>query len=74
MAPSWFAAPNTYLEVDTKEDLTLLRSIVRHFVDRGQEHFGLAEILDLLRGQPNLQKGNVGVERRWKKLREEKND
>jgi len=72
-APPWFAAPDTYLEVDTPEDMTLLRALVGHFVARGQEHFGLGEILTMLRSNPDLAKGNLDVERRWKALREGKN-
>ena len=71
-APAWFAAPETYLEVDTPEDMTLLRALIGLFVSRGQEHFGLGEILTMLRNNPDLAKGNIEVERRWKALREGK--
>jgi len=70
VAPPWFYAPEVYLEVDTKEDLVLLRKIVAHFVDKGQVHFGLGEILSYLRQQPELIKINQKVKRRWRKLRE----
>ena len=71
-APPWFHYPDVYLEVDTIEDLTLLRSIVGHFVERGQEHFSLAEILNLINDNPSLLKQNFHIERRWKALREGK--
>jgi len=70
-APPWFSFPNIYLEVDTQEDLTLLRSVVGHFVAKGQEYFSLAEILSMLDKKPKLTGSNINVERRWKSLREE---
>jgi spore coat polysaccharide biosynthesis protein SpsF len=71
-APSWFFEPNIYLEVDTAEDLAMLRAVVGHFVEKGSEHFGLGEILSFLREKPELTKLNNSVERRWKELREQK--
>jgi len=71
-APSWFSFPNIYLEVDTEEDLTLMRSVVGHFVDKDQEYFSLAEILSMLKNDPKLSESNINVERRWKSLREGK--
>jgi spore coat polysaccharide biosynthesis protein SpsF len=73
LAPCWFSNPETYLEVDTPEDLALLRNIVSHFSGLGQSHFSLGEILSMLRQFPHLVQGNLEVERRWKKLREQKN-
>ena len=71
-APSWFFEPDIYLEVDTAEDLAMLRAVVGHFVGKGREHFGLGEILSFLREEPELTKLNNSVERRWKELREQK--
>ena len=70
VAPPWLYAPETYLEVDTHEDLVVLRNIIAHFVDKGQDHFGLGEILSYLRHQSELTKINQKVNRRWKKFRE----
>ena len=53
--------------------MILLRSLVWRFISRGQEHFGLGEILTILRNNLDLAKGNVNVERRWKVFREGKN-
>jgi len=69
-APPWFTEPDTYLEVDTREDLELIRAIVGHFQAKGQAHFGLGEILAMLRENTSLAAANVNVERRWKSLRE----
>ncbi len=71
-APSWFFEPDIYLEVDTSEDLAMLRAVVGNFVAKGSEHFGLGEILSFLREKPELKKLNNSVERRWKELREQK--
>jgi spore coat polysaccharide biosynthesis protein SpsF len=73
LAPFWFSDPEIYLEVDTPEDLALIRNIVRHFSELGQSHFSLGEILSMLRQFPHLVKGNSNIERRWKKLREQNN-
>ena len=65
-APSWFFSPETYLEVDTDKDLDFMKAVIGHFVSEGQEHFGLGEILGLLRKNPDLALGNKDEERRWK--------
>ena len=67
-APPWLMEPETYLEVDTHEDLTLLRNIVGYFVSKNQEHFGLSAVLEFLRDHPDLTQINKYVERRWKTL------
>lgn len=69
-APPWFAVPNIYLEVDTPEDFSVIYSVIKHFVDKGQNHFGLSEVLELLRKNPEISLINLEVERRWKKLRD----
>ena len=71
-APPWFRFPNIYLEVDTIEDLVILRNIVSAFFKKGKYHFGLAEVLSLIETNPNLIKGNSNIERKWKALREQK--
>jgi spore coat polysaccharide biosynthesis protein SpsF len=68
-AQAWYHHPNIYLEVDTLEDLEFIRNVVGYFVNRGQSHFSLAEILTMLGDNPDLTKGNETVERRWKALR-----
>lgn len=71
-APSWFMAPNTYLEVDTAEDLQLIRKICAFFLDQKKYHFSLNDILTMLAARPHLLRINSDVERRWKILREGK--
>ena len=70
IAPSWFSYPEIFLEVDSPEDLEVLRKVVGHFVSMGKDHFSLSEILNLLRENKTLFEGNAHIERRWKALRE----
>jgi spore coat polysaccharide biosynthesis protein SpsF (cytidylyltransferase family) len=67
-APERFSSPETYIEVDTVDDLNLIRQIVGYFLAVGKEHFGLAEILTFLKNHPELTEINKNVQRRWKTL------
>ena len=69
-APPWFCYPDTFLEVDSPEDLDVLRNVVGYFVSLGKDHFTLSEILNLLLENKSLFEGNAHIERRWKALRE----
>lgn len=71
-APSCYHFPDIYLEVDSAEDLEVMRAVVGYFVDHGQDHFTLSQILDMVSANPKILEHNAGVERRWKALREEK--
>jgi spore coat polysaccharide biosynthesis protein SpsF len=64
-APVRFREPDTYLEVDTSEDLEVVREVFAH-LGGTDSAFGLAAILDFMRGQPELGESNRNVERRWK--------
>jgi spore coat polysaccharide biosynthesis protein SpsF len=68
-APEWFNQPNTYLEVDTIKDLKVIKHIIKYFINKKQEHFGLMEILDMLKNNKELIKSNQNIHRRWKKFR-----
>ena len=68
-APPYYHYPDTYLEVDTKEDLEVIRAVIGHFAVRDQGHFTLSQILDMVRDNPDLMSRNDDVERRWKALR-----
>uniref|UniRef100_UPI004048BFC8 hypothetical protein n=1 Tax=Rheinheimera sp. TaxID=1869214 RepID=UPI004048BFC8 len=68
-APSHYHFPDIYLEVDSAEDLDVMREVFGYFVERGQEHFTLSQILDVVRIYPEKFKHNSRVERRWKALR-----
>ena len=69
-APFWFQAPNIYLEVDVPKDLEVIEKIFSHFLSKEQEHFGLGEILALIKEKPDIASGNVDVHRRWKEFRD----
>ena len=68
-APSCYHFPDIYLEVDSAEDLEVVRAVVGYFVAHGQDYFSLAQILDMVRAHPKILEHNAGVERRWKMLR-----
>lgn len=68
-APAWFNYPDTYLEVDTVEDLEVVRAVFEYFMNKGQDHFTLSQILDMVQKYPEVVKRNAGIERRWKALR-----
>ena len=70
-APSHFFSPDTYLEVDTLEDLEVMKMIFRYFLAKGQTHFGLSEILTLLKSNLSISNKNKHIERRWKRFRKE---
>jgi spore coat polysaccharide biosynthesis protein SpsF len=73
-APFPLHAPETYLEVDTPEDLDVVRSIFGHFVSQDNCNFGLNEILFFLRKNPDYVKHNRSIERKWKRLRNERDN
>ncbi len=68
-APSWLSEPEIYLEVDTDKDLELVKEIFKYFINRGQSHFSLTEILSMLKANNELIHINNNVPRRWKELR-----
>ncbi len=70
-APPHLHRPETYLELDTAEDLAIVSAIFDHFqADRGSNLFSLEEILDFLDKSPGLIHQNQNVHRRWKALRD----
>jgi spore coat polysaccharide biosynthesis protein SpsF len=71
VAPTFYHHPDTYLEVDTSEDLEVMRAVIGHFAARDRIHFNLGQILDLIRQYPEISARNRGVERRWKALRKQ---
>ena len=69
IAPYRYAFPDIYLEVDTQEDLNFVEAIVRNFIDSGNEHFSLSDILSFVKGADHLKNINQNVHRRWKEFR-----
>lgn len=68
-APKWFYDPEAYLEVDTLQDLEMMRLVINYFVEQGKEHFSLSQILELLKNKPEIKQLNRMEDRRWKSLR-----
>lgn len=66
-APPPFNRPELELEIDTKEDLHVLSSIMINF--RENEGFTLSDIIDYLDNNKNIQAINQKVHRRWKSYR-----
>ena len=53
-APNYFRNPDIYLEVDTKEDLILIKRIFEYFILNDFPNFGLSDILTFLKNNPEL--------------------
>jgi spore coat polysaccharide biosynthesis protein SpsF len=68
-APMYFNFPDIYLEVDTSKDFEMICKIFNYFIDKGMEHFSLAEILEFLTQNPEIININNQVNRRWKEFR-----
>ena len=68
-APEHFCKPNIYLEVDTEEDMNLMKEVIGYFSSRGINYFGLNDILIMLNNNPGLASLNKDVKRKWKELR-----
>ena len=61
--------PNIFLEVDTAEDLIVIREIFNYFLSHKKTYFNLSEILSMLSKNKELIQINNKVDRRWKKFR-----
>ena len=70
-APSWFYAPNLFLEVDTKVDFEMISLIIEHFVRLDANHFSLSQILDYINQHPEIAEINRSEHRRWRELKPE---
>ena len=69
-APPWFHYPKLHLEVDTPEDFEVISRIFEHFHPENPD-FGLAQVIEFMNAHPELASLNAGVERRWKKFRQD---
>ncbi len=67
-APPEFARPNLHLEVDTQQDFELVSAIYGHFMPQ-KPNFSLTDVLTFIDANPNMTALNSGVDRRWKKFR-----
>ena len=69
-APPWFRYPKLHFEVDTQEDFEVVSAIYEHFYPENPG-FGLAHVIEFMNSHQELVLQNSGVERRWKKFRQE---
>ncbi len=69
LAQDYLYNPDIYLEVDTKEDIEVLREVTKHFLKINKNHFSLIEIINFLNENNYLIEKNKLVERRWKDFR-----
>lgn len=67
-APPELRRPDLHLEVDTQEDFELVSAIYEHFMPTNPE-FSLADLISFTDANPQLSLGNEGVERRWRRFR-----
>ena len=61
--------PELVIEVDTAEDLEVVRTIIEHFHPRND--FSLADIISFLDINPEISKINQNVHRRWQEYRQD---
>ncbi len=64
-APRYLHRPDVFLEVDTTRDFEMLSQVITHFMNRGKEHFSLAQILEYLEVRPELVKINQSEDRKY---------
>lgn len=64
LAPPEHAFPELELEVDTEDDVPVVRAVLEHFADRPR--FTLSEIIEFLVRHPEIAERNTNVPRRWK--------
>jgi len=69
-APPWHHYPDLYLEVDTKEDFLVTKSIYESLYPNNP-YFLLSDIIEFLKKNPSLAESNRGVHRRWKIFRDD---
>jgi len=61
--------PDIELEVDTLEDLEVIRTILKHF--NGRTNYSLSEIIQFVDKNPEVANINRGIPREWKQHRDE---
>ena len=67
-APTHLHYPDLYIELDTKEDLLVMQFIFEEMTKTEHQNFTLAEIITLMRNNPEMANINNKVTRRWKQF------
>lgn len=68
-APDDLAYPDFYLEVDTKEDFSVMQHIIEMAVENKKINFPIEYAISLLEESPEIAKQNSSVHRRWREFR-----
>ena len=68
-APIRWRRPDLVFEVDTIEDLVVVKKIIKNF--EGQVNFSLDDIIDFIDLNPKISALNQGIPRRWKRFRDD---
>jgi spore coat polysaccharide biosynthesis protein SpsF len=69
-APVEYHYPELYMEVDTENDLFVIRKVFEHFDKIGQADFSLKDIIRFFVSNPELASHNQSEIRRWKTFRD----
>ena len=69
IAPPSLRHPQMFLELDTAEDLAVIRSVIEYFLRRDVPHPTAEEIVEYMLEHPEIRCLNSRVPRRWEKLR-----
>lgn len=69
-APPWFHVPDLHLEVDVPEDFEVVTAVYEHLYP-ANPGFGLQQVIDFMRAEPELSARNRDVPRRWIAFRED---
>ena len=67
-APPWLRAPDLHLEVDTQVDFEVVAAVYEQLYP-GNPGFGLQQVIDFMRANPELSARNRDVPRRWRRFR-----
>lgn len=69
IAPPRLRHPQMYLELDTAEDLAVIRSVIQYFLEKEVPYPTAEEIVEYMLEHPEIRSLNSQVPRRWEKLR-----
>tara|TARA_B100001093_G_scaffold496109_1_gene541348 strand:- start:1288 stop:2052 length:765 start_codon:yes stop_codon:yes gene_type:complete len=69
-APEALKRPDLYIELDTKNDFAVLKSIGNHFQSIGKDDFSLSDIIDFLDENPSIARLNSEEHRKYWEVKE----
>lgn len=68
-APPELTRPDLEIEIDTREDFEVIKTIIEHF--KGRSDVSARELIDFMDEHPEVAEKNRHIERRWKEFRDE---